>query len=94
MATAPSSSCVARELTDFGRAVGRYDGEGAIATCRGRVAVRCDRMRGSLRSGDMSPRYQRVETTAPPRGNDKINKSLNAIVNRKSQIANRKFPLP
>ena len=42
VATAPSPSCVARELTDFGRAVGRYDGEGAIATCRGRVAVRCD----------------------------------------------------
>ena len=32
VATMPSPSCVARELTDFGRAVGRYDGEGAIAT--------------------------------------------------------------
>ena len=39
VATAPSPSCVARELTDFGNAVGRYDGEGAIATCRGRVAL-------------------------------------------------------
>ena len=43
MATTPPSSCVAREWTDFGKAVGRYDGEGAIATCRGRVAVLCDR---------------------------------------------------
>ncbi|MDE3275597.1 MAG: hypothetical protein PUJ80_06195, partial [Verrucomicrobiota bacterium] len=32
VATTPSSSCVAREWTDCGRAVGRYDGEGAIAT--------------------------------------------------------------
>ena len=42
VATTPPSSCVARELTDFGRAVGRYDGEGAIATCRGSGAVHCD----------------------------------------------------
>ena len=39
MATMPPSSCVAREWTDFGKAVGRYDGEGAIATCRGMAAT-------------------------------------------------------
>ena len=35
VATTPPSSCVAREWTDFGKSVGRYDGEGAIATCTG-----------------------------------------------------------
>ena len=35
VATTPPSSCVAREWTDSGKAVGRCDGEGAIATCHG-----------------------------------------------------------
>ena len=74
MATTPSSSCVAREWTDFGKAVGRYDGEGAIATGgsqssatagrRGRVELPLDREHGrnELRPSRYADSSERSET--------------------------------
>ena len=68
-----------------------HDGEGAVATMPhdGEAHPSSDRLRGSLRSGDMSPRMGGRNKCDPPAFLPKsISKWPNAIVNRKSQIAN------